>query len=125
VILLFVIGYIFKEYFIGTLLLFTTIIALFGFVNTLFTYYLVNENDLQLNSLVKKIVIPLKKIQFVVNRQAGSFVKESVGVYGDEKRISITTWTQNYEGLIKIIIEECKTNEEIKIESELIEKYKL
>ncbi|MHC1722098.1 MAG: hypothetical protein AB9836_02710 [Aminipila sp.] len=79
-------------------------IALFNFVNTLFTFYRFNGDSLLLQSITKKIIINLNEVECIVCLPIRKFMGSSIRVYSKGKTITITSWTNKYVELLNLIV---------------------
>lgn len=92
------------------------IFAIYNLVNIFFISSVTDNEGLTQRALVSKKHIPWKDINYVVEQPAGKLIKTSVGIYGNNKTINITNWTNNYKGLLRIIVDNSKNNSGIKVD---------
>lgn len=90
--------------------------SIFGVINNLFTYYSIEERGIRLKSIIRCIDLDWKEINCIKQQPAGKYVSISIGLFGRDKKISITPWTKNYKELLRLIVNVCRENDNITID---------
>ncbi|WP_238918006.1 hypothetical protein [Clostridium sp. YIM B02555] len=105
-----------KKSILDSILIICILLSFFGVIANLFTYYSIRETGIRLKSMIRCIDIYWVDVYKVEEQPAGRFVKFSVGIFAENKKISITPWTKNYKELLKLVVNECEKNKEIRID---------
>ena len=90
--------------------------SLFGVIINLSTYYCIREEGLRLKCITKCIDLDWKEINCIKQQPAGKLFSLSIGVFGREKKISITAWSKNYKELLRGIVKICEESDNVRID---------
>lgn len=91
------------------------IILIFANAILIFTKYGIDDTQLVYNEAFFTKTLTWDEIEFIQIQPSG-YLKLSVAVLGESKKISINSAVNNYEELLRKIIERCRTNNKTKIE---------
>lgn len=80
---------------------------------------MVDNKTLILKSLLKKISLNLKDVEHIIKQPAGKFVGTSIVVLTKYDKITITALTKNYKDLLKLVINNCKEQSNVKIDQKV------
>ncbi|AQR94255.1 hypothetical protein [Clostridium saccharoperbutylacetonicum] len=106
-----------KKNILDYILIICILSSFIGVIVNLFTYYDIRKTGIRLKSMIRCIDIYWVDVYKVEEQPAGRFVKFSVGIFAKNKKISITPWTKNYKELLKLVVNECEKNKEVRIDS--------
>ena len=102
-------------------LLLLALLAAFNFINNLVAEYALDEKSIILKSLIKKTELNWDEIECIMKQPAGKFVKESIGIFTKDKKISITPWTKGYKLLLRLVVEEVNKRKSVKVDPKVLE----
>jgi hypothetical protein len=105
--------------------IFIVVFAAFNQINILFACSIVYEDSLTQKSLIRKVTIPWNDIRYIKIQPSNILVRTSIGIFGSNKKINITSWTKNYKELLRLIIAKSNSNSSIKIDPLVLEKLKI
>ncbi len=84
------------------------ILEYLNIINILFFCYTSeDDNGITQKTLFSCKVIPWNYLSISINESFFMY-KYSISIYGNDKKINITSWTKGSKELIKIILDECK-----------------
>lgn len=92
----------------------------YGLIGLPFSYSTITNEQLIQRTIGRNRTILLNEVEYIIEQPNSNLAKVAVGVFGGSKRISITSWTNEYKKLIKIIIDKCRYNPGIKIDSKVL-----
>ncbi|TYQ15347.1 UNVERIFIED_CONTAM: hypothetical protein Cloal_1788 [Acetivibrio alkalicellulosi] len=101
------------------ILILAAIIALFGFVNALYSKYIIDDEGIRRKTIFGQNIIKWSKISRVYSQPAGKLVKVSVVICSD-KNIIINAWIKDYKKLLQEIINKC-SSKKIQVDTKVCE----
>jgi len=102
------------------LLLVALVLELISPINLFFSCTIIDYIGITQRSLFKKKHISWDKVTNVVQQPANILSRISLGVYGTNIKISITSLTKDYKELIELILAKCKQNDKTQIDYSIL-----
>jgi hypothetical protein len=94
------------------------LIVLCSIINKLSTRYKLDDSKLTKKTLFKEeVLMHWDEVNVIANL---AYRKNSVGVYTNSKKFIINSMIENYKQMIEIVIEKCKSNNDIKIANDIL-----
>lgn len=105
---------------LDVILVVVPLLAVFNFIYSFNLRHVINEKGIVYKTIMSTTSLDWIDVEYIYKEPPSKLVKESIAIYGCNKKITVSNWTKNYKELLKIAIKESKKhNENVRINEDV------